>query len=70
MSSKSLSAPGVGHVGPLLSARCTSCGKTSQKRTTETVGDASSGSFRHVCHSCQCVTWWNALAVLEEVDPE
>ena len=63
-------SPGAGHVGPLLSARCTSCGKASEKRTNEVVGDASSGSFRHVCHSCQCVTWWNVLSLLEEVDAE
>jgi len=68
MSSKSGSAPGVGHVGPLLSARCTGCGKSSKKRTAEIVGDASNGSFKHVCHSCRTVTWWNALAVLEEDD--
>jgi len=68
MASKSRPAPGAGHVGPLLSARCTGCGKTSEKRTTEIVGDASSGSFQHVCHSCRCVTWWNALAILEEGD--
>ena len=31
MSSERVTAPGVGHVGPLLSARCTGCGKTSEK---------------------------------------
>ena len=70
MSSKSRSAPGVGHAGPLLSARCTGCGKASEKRTSEVVGDRSSGSFQHVCHSCQGVTWWNVLRVLEEADSE
>ncbi|OYR45278.1 hypothetical protein [Halorubrum sp. Hd13] len=57
---------GSGHAGPLLRARCTGCGKTSEKRTVEIVGDTSSGSFKHVCHSCQSVTWWNVLRVLEE----
>ncbi|ELZ39605.1 hypothetical protein C472_04803 [Halorubrum tebenquichense DSM 14210] len=66
MSSESRSAPGVGHVGPLLSAKCTSCGKTSEKRTAEIVGDPSGGSFRHVCHSCQRVIWWNVLEVLSD----
>ncbi|AZQ14546.1 hypothetical protein [Halorubrum sp. PV6] len=68
MSSERATAPGVGHVGPLLSARCTSCGKTSEKRTTEIVGDESSGSFQHVCHSCRGVTWWNVLDVAEPSD--
>ncbi len=66
MSSESRSAPGVGHAGPLLSARCTGCGKLSEKRTAEIVGERSRGSFQHVCHSCQCVTWWNVLRVLQE----
>ncbi len=66
MSSESRSAPGVGHVGPLLSARCTGCQMTSEKRTAEIVGERSNGSFKHVCHSCQSVTWWNVLDVLEE----
>ncbi|MDB2271037.1 hypothetical protein PM032_08370 [Halorubrum ezzemoulense] len=65
MSSERATAPGVGHVGPLLSARCTGCGKTSKKRTTEIVGDRSSGSFQHVCHSCHGVAWWNVLDVVE-----
>ncbi|TKX39150.1 hypothetical protein EXE41_18750, partial [Halorubrum sp. SD690R] len=58
--------PGVGHVGPLLVARCTGCEKTSKKRTTEIVGDRSSGSFQHVCHTCQLVTWWNILEVVDD----
>jgi hypothetical protein len=65
MSSEHATAPGVGHAGPLLSARCTGCGKTSEKRTAEIVGDRSSGSFQHVCHSCQGVTWWNVLELVE-----
>ena len=69
MASEPATAPGVGHVGPLLSARCTGCGKTSEKRTSEIVGDRSGGSFQHVCHSCQLVTWWNVLEVLEETEP-
>lgn len=68
MASKSPSPPGVGHAGPLLAARCTGCEKRSQKRTAEIVGDRSSGSFEHVCHSCRCVTWWNVLEVVEESD--
>ena len=68
MSSRCRSSPGTGHVGPVLSARCTGCGKRSEKRTAEIVGDRSSGSFQHVCHSCQLVTWWNVLEVLEEED--
>ena len=66
MSSEHATAPGVGHAGPLLSARCTGCGKTSEKRTAEIVGDRSSGSFKHVCHSCQGVTWWNILELVED----
>ena len=66
MSSERATAPGVGHAGPLLSARCTGCGKTSEKRTAEIVGDRSSGSFKHVCHSCQSVTWWNILELVED----
>ena len=68
MSSERATAAGVGHVGPLLSARCTGCGKTSEKRTSEIVGKRSSGSFQHVCHSCQLITWWNVLEVLEETE--
>ncbi|TKX77662.1 hypothetical protein [Halorubrum sp. SD626R] len=68
MSSKPPSAPGVGHTGPLVSARCTGCGKCSKKRTAEIVGDESSGSFEHVCHSCRCVTWWNVLDLLEAAE--
>lgn len=66
MSSERATAPGVGHVGLLLSARCTGCGKTSEKRTTEIVGEPSRSSFQHVCHSCRVVTWWNVLEVVEE----
>jgi hypothetical protein len=68
MASKSPSPPGTGHAGPRLSARCTGCGKTSEKRTTEIVGDRSSGSFQHVCHSCRGVTWWNVLDVVKAAD--
>lgn len=68
MSSETRLAPGVGHVGPLLVAKCTNCGKTTEKRTAEIVGDPSNGSFQHVCHSCQLVTWWNVLDVLEMPD--
>lgn len=70
MSSKSRPAPSVGHAGPLLSARCTGCQKVSEKRTTEIVGERSSGSFRHVCHSCRTATWWNVLRVIDEGHPD
>lgn len=66
MSSERVDAPGVGHAGPLLSARCTGCGKTSEKRTAEVVGQRSSGSFQHVCHTCRVVTWWNVLEVVDD----
>lgn len=65
MSSERASAPGVGHAGPRVSARCTGCGKTSEKLTAEIVGDRSSGSFQHVCHSCKGATWWNVLEPVE-----
>ena len=68
MSSRHRGSPGTGHVGSLLSARCTACGKTANKRTAEVVGDLSNGSFQHVCHSCRLVTWWNVLSVLEETE--
>jgi len=70
MSSEPRSAPGSGHVGPLLSARCTGCEKTSEKQTAEIVGDRTTGSFKHVCHTCQLVTWWNVLEVLKEAGCE
>ncbi|OYR86295.1 hypothetical protein DJ71_06525 [Halorubrum sp. E3] len=68
MSSEARSEPGAGHVGPLLSARCTGCEKTSEKRTTDVVGDRANGSFQHVCHTCQLITWWNVLEVLDDKD--
>ncbi|WP_281194746.1 hypothetical protein [Halorubrum sp. F4] len=68
MSSRSTS-PGAGHVGPLVSARCTSCEKISEKRTARIVGETSSGSFRHVCHTCRTATWWNVLRIIDENHP-
>lgn len=57
---------GAGHRGPLLRARCTSCDKTCHKRTNDIIGETATGSFKHVCHSCQGVTWWNVLEVVDD----
>ena len=62
-------APGAGHAGPLLSARCTGCRKVTEKRTARVVGELSSGSFKHACHTCQSATWWNVLRVVDEENP-
>lgn len=61
---------GSGHAGPLLRARCTGCDAISLKRTTRVVGETATGSFKHVCHKCRTVTWWNVLEVVEEVESE
>jgi hypothetical protein len=62
--------PGAGHSGPLLRARCTDCDKVSLKRTTRIVGETDTGSFKHVCHTCQSVSWWNVLEVVDEPDDD
>lgn len=71
-----LRSPAAGQVGIPLDAVCTDCGRVAVKRVScEDLGadpqtdpkaiDADDlHSFRHVCHRCSVVTWWNPTAVL------
>lgn len=48
----------------VVSARCVECKNVREKRTYTDL--ERTRSFKHVCHSCQTVTWWNAIRVLDE----
>ena len=46
-----------------VDAICTACRvKTAKETRTDNDGEVPT-SFRHVCHECQRVTWWNVLDV-------
>ena len=71
-----LSTAEAGRSGFPVDALCTGCHRTHVKRvqpkeigqhpqidpTTLEAGDLT--SFRHICHRCGSVTWWNPTAVL------
>ncbi|QSG02534.1 hypothetical protein [Natranaeroarchaeum sulfidigenes] len=52
----------AGEVGIPFDAICTGCGQTRVKRADEDPENPS--SFKHVCHQCGGVTWWNPLSTL------
>lgn len=59
----------AGHVGLPVDARCTGCKIVRAKRANKIQGDPDDGSFRHICHACNRVTWWNVIRILE-TEPE
>lgn len=59
----------AGEIGLPVDARCTGCKKVRAKRANKIMGDPDDGSFRHICHTCKKVKWWNVIRILD-VDPE
>lgn len=55
-------APEAGEVGIPFDAVCTGCGQTRVKRADEDPDDPT--SFKHACHRCKTVTWWNPVRTL------
>lgn len=60
----------TGEVGVVVEAICTGCQLTRLKRSTRVDRDAESPStsFKHSCHRCQSVTWWNPLRYVDLED--
>ena len=58
----------AGADGVLVEALCTGCRLTRAKRQRDLnpLDPDLSHSFKHVCHECQTVTWWNPLRVLPD----
>ena len=48
-----------------VEAVCTGCQRTVEKETRTDDEGAVPTSFRHVCHQCRRVQWWNVLDVLD-----
>lgn len=57
----------AGEHGIAVDAVCTGCKRVRSKRAYVDADDVRDGgtSFKHVCHRCHRVTWWNAIRVLE-----
>ena len=58
-----LDEPEAGEVGVPVDAVCTGCKRVAVKRAPGTPDDVET-SFKHICHSCKRVTWWNVKSVL------
>ena len=58
----------AGADGVLVEALCTGCRLTRSKRerSLNPLDPDLKQSFKHVCHECQTVTWWNPLRVLPD----
>ena len=55
----------AGHVGIAVDARCTRCKIVRAKQANKIAGEPDDGSFRHICHRCKKVTWWNIMRILD-----
>jgi len=64
--------PEAGHRGLLVTARCVGCKTVRRKLAPPEIADrdADHPSFRHICHECQRVRWYNTIAVLEHRSTE
>lgn len=51
-----------------VEAVCTGCQRTVEKETRTDDEGTVPTSFRHVCHRCQRVQWWNVLEVRGSVE--
>lgn len=60
----------AGYHGILTTARCTGCKTVRRKLAPYEIADdgGSHPSFRHICHSCNRVSWYNTIEILEDVD--
>lgn len=59
----------AGELGLAVDARCIECKRVRAKRVPdrECVDDGRD-SFRHVCHKCRGVTYWNILRELDALE--
>jgi hypothetical protein len=68
--SDELQEPEAGEIGTPVDARCTGCKRVRAKKATKIHGDdPASGSFRHICHRCCKVKWWNVLRLIDTDAP-
>ena len=56
--------PEAGEVGEPVEARCIDCRRVRGKLAPADAV-AERHSFRHTCHECRRVTWWNILRELD-----
>jgi ribosomal protein L36 len=64
--------PEAGHRGHLVTARCVGCKTVRRKLAPPEIADrdADHPSFRHICHDCQRVRWYNTISILEHRSTE
>lgn len=58
-----------GDVPVRVDAVCTGCKRIEVKTVRVLDPRKNPGSFRHVCHGCKVITWWNAIKILSNVLP-
>lgn len=63
-----LEEPEAGERGLPVDARCTQCKHVRAKLVSGRDDPTDTTSFRHICHNCCVVTWWNVIRVLEGGD--
>lgn len=62
----------AGHRGILTTARCVECKTVRRKLAPPEIADRDGNhpSFRHICHDCQRVVWYNTIQILEDRSTE